>query len=394
MSATRIYLANGVLRGAAERAFWPLFFTRLVTEVDLSPFQLVLLGAIYELLIFTSEVPTGIVADVHSRRLSVIISWLVGGAAFVLSGLASPFWLLLVSQAFVGFGSTFQSGAETAWITDELGSPDEADDLILRRGQWQLVAGIGGIACFAGLAALTSLSTAIVAIGAVMIIWGLVLAVLMPETNFVPQEHEGWAAYLLVLSRGFAGARSIRPLRILLIAVLLGGVAKEALDRLDIQRLEEVGLPADIDAALVIGLMVVVRMSLAFVMVTWARRRAGGEGVIVTMAGLLIAVAIGIVVLAQADLLVLAILGVVVQGGSHMATQPLVISWTNRHADPTARATVHSFMGQAESIGEVVGGLTLGAVAELVSVSSAMMISAVLFATSAIIVLTARRPAG
>ena len=47
-------------------------------------------------------------------------------------------------------------------------------------------------------------------------------------------------------------------------------------------------------------------------------------------------------------------------------------------------------MGQAESFGEVIGGLTLGAVAELVSVPAAMTASAALFVVAAALTMTAR----
>lgn len=387
-------MANGLIRFASERAFWPLFFTRLVTEVDLQPFELVLLGAIYEIMIFVSEVPTGVVADVHSRRLSVIISWILGGFAFILSGLATPFGLLLLTQALVGFGQTFQSGAETAWITDELGSADDAEELILRRGQWQFAAGVVGIGLFAGFAVLTSLTAAIVGTGVVMCLWGLVLVAVMPEEGFERGTHEGWREYLGVLTRGWSNAVAVPSLKTLLLVVFIGGVAKEAIDRLDIQRLEEVGLPDDLSPAVIVGVTVVARMALAWAVVGWARRRSGSDGLATSLAVLLVVVSIGIVLLAQGGLLGVAMLGIVIQGGFFNATSPIVESWTNRFADPNARATVHSFMGQAESIGEVGGGLALGAVAQLASVSSAMTISAALFAGSAALALTARRTVG
>ena len=44
-----------------------------VTAAQLSALQLVLVGTMLELTVFVFEVPTGVVADVYSRRLSVII---------------------------------------------------------------------------------------------------------------------------------------------------------------------------------------------------------------------------------------------------------------------------------------------------------------------------------
>ena len=71
--AESIYFQNGLVRRAALRAFWPLFFVRLVTDVQLSPLQLVLLGTVMELSILFAEVPTGIIADLYSRKWSVCL---------------------------------------------------------------------------------------------------------------------------------------------------------------------------------------------------------------------------------------------------------------------------------------------------------------------------------
>ena len=58
-----------------------------VATVKLSPLELVLIGTALELSIFLFEVPTGAVADVFSRRLSVIIGYALIGLAFVLQAL-------------------------------------------------------------------------------------------------------------------------------------------------------------------------------------------------------------------------------------------------------------------------------------------------------------------
>ena len=263
VSAERVYIANGAVRWACERAFWPLFFTRLVTDVELSPLQLVLLGTVYEAAIFLSEIPTGVVADVYSRRLSVIISYLLGGIAFGLSAFVEDYALLIASQVLVGVASTFHSGAETAWITDETGSVDQAEPLILRRSQIQFLAAIVGIGLFSGLAALTSLSVAIAATGACLFLWGVVLLAIMPEHGFTRNRGEGWAEFFATLCDGWNQVKQIGALRILATVIVIGGIAKEAIDRLDIQRLVDVGFPDDVNEAVVVGVLVAARLLIA-----------------------------------------------------------------------------------------------------------------------------------
>ncbi len=49
--------------------------------------MVVFMGTLYELSILLFEVPTGIVADLFSRRMSVVIGWFVVGIAFFIQGI-------------------------------------------------------------------------------------------------------------------------------------------------------------------------------------------------------------------------------------------------------------------------------------------------------------------
>lgn len=52
--------------------------------VGLGPFQLVLVGTVLETSCFLFEVPTGVVADLYSRRRSVLIGIFLYGAGFLM----------------------------------------------------------------------------------------------------------------------------------------------------------------------------------------------------------------------------------------------------------------------------------------------------------------------
>src|SRR2546425_12438180 len=66
---------------------WVLAPVYFVKTVGMSPLQLVLVGTFMELSVFVFELPTGIVADVYSRRLSTIVGFLIMGLAMVFVGL-------------------------------------------------------------------------------------------------------------------------------------------------------------------------------------------------------------------------------------------------------------------------------------------------------------------
>jgi DHA3 family tetracycline resistance protein-like MFS transporter len=92
-----------------------------VKDVGLSPLQMVLVGTTLEIACFAFEVPTAIVADLYSRRLSIIIGFVLVGGGLLLQGLIPAFAAVLAAQVLWGLGYTFTSGADQAWITDEVG---------------------------------------------------------------------------------------------------------------------------------------------------------------------------------------------------------------------------------------------------------------------------------
>ena len=110
LNATKVYLFVEV----AASAFFSMMFVSMslyeVTVAGLTPLQLVLVGTTVELSVFLFEVPTGIVADVYSRRLSIIIGYLVMGVGFLIEGLFPFFVPILLAQVLWGLGYTFTSG--------------------------------------------------------------------------------------------------------------------------------------------------------------------------------------------------------------------------------------------------------------------------------------------
>ena len=116
----------------------------LVSELHLSPLQLVLMGTAMEGAVFLFEIPTGVVADTYSRRLSLVIGYLGTGAAWVAVGLVSAPWLIIALWGVWGFAYTFTSGAEEAWITDEVGVENVATVFLrgARYGQAGAVVGL------------------------------------------------------------------------------------------------------------------------------------------------------------------------------------------------------------------------------------------------------------
>jgi MFS transporter, DHA3 family, tetracycline resistance protein len=117
-----------------------LFFTFIFTVnllyhiqvVKLDSLQLVLVGTVLEVVVFLFEIPTGLVSDIKSRKLSVIIGYFLIGIGFLLEGLFPYFVTVLLCQVAWGIGYTFTSGSHQAWIADEIG--EERASLTFVRG--------------------------------------------------------------------------------------------------------------------------------------------------------------------------------------------------------------------------------------------------------------------
>jgi len=93
--------------GAAEGiewGFWLVLMVFWIVELDLGPLELVLLGIALEVTVLLAETPTGVVADLHSRKRSVILAQVLMGIAYFWSVSSLTFWLILPAQMLLGVG--------------------------------------------------------------------------------------------------------------------------------------------------------------------------------------------------------------------------------------------------------------------------------------------------
>ena len=87
---------------------------------NLNLFQIALMASIFEASILIFELPTGILADIYGRKISVTLSALtlfIGGFIFILFPTILGF---IIAEIIVGIGETLKSGALEAWIVDSL----------------------------------------------------------------------------------------------------------------------------------------------------------------------------------------------------------------------------------------------------------------------------------
>ena len=112
-----------------QRYFEPfLFLAFLEKGLDCTDIGLLIAGR--ELTTNLLEIPSGAVADVISRRFSMILSFGAYIVAFTTLGYASDMNLLYLGMVFFGVGEAFRSGTHKAMIFAWLRSQDREDERV------------------------------------------------------------------------------------------------------------------------------------------------------------------------------------------------------------------------------------------------------------------------
>jgi DHA3 family tetracycline resistance protein-like MFS transporter len=357
-----------------------------VTVARLTPLQLVLVGTTLEVTVMLFEIPTGVVADVYSRRLSVIIGFFLIGTGFLVEGLFPVFLAILLAQVLWGVGYTFTSGAMQAWISDEIGE-ERANKAFLRANQAGLAGGLGGMVIAILIGSSTSINIPILLSGLLRIFMGVVLVFIMVEHHFKPvprEDRSGYDRILDTFKKGLSSVRS-RPRLLTILGVgLFYGLYSEGFDRLWVKHLlDDFNLPVLFghNEVAFFGMLKAAGMLLSIVATNIVEKhldmsqpKAIGRAMI--MVTTLIAAAL--IGYAISPLLGLTLGIYLLIDTMRTVAGPLYTAWVNQKLDSSTRATVLSMSSQVDAIGQIGGGPIVGMIASLVSVKVAITVSGLL----------------
>lgn len=393
LSPTTVFL---VIEFVASALFGMMFVCTSLYEVTvagLTPLQLVLVGTTLEFSAFAFEVPTGVVADVYSRRLSIILGYVLLGAGFMVEGSFPAFLPIVLAQVIKGLGYTFISGATQAWISDEVGEAT-ANQLFLRATRVGLFASLLGM-----LTALLIGSTNVavpIRVGALgLLLLSLTLTLIMPETGFHPTPRENrndWQHMWHTFRQGLAVVRA-RPRLLTIVGVgLFYGLYSEGFDRLWVKHLlDTFALPVlfGSNQLAFFALLRAAGTALTILAVHFVERRVDTSSPLAIGRAMLIVTAmisLAMLGFATASVLALALALYLAIDVLRDVAGPLQSAWVNQKLDPRVRATVHSMFGQVDAIGQVAGGPVVGLVARSYSVVAALISSALLLAPALFLV--------
>ena len=360
------------------RFFSALFFSAIVSVnlvyqaavVGLNPLQLVLVGTLLEFCTFVFEIPTGIVADMYSRKMSVMIGVVLVGIGFMIEGLSPTFGMVLFAQFVWGGGYTFISGAREAWLADEIGR-EKAGAVFMKGYQSASVGALVGIAASMLLANI-DVRLPIVIGGFFYALQAVFIAFLMPENNFCPtspNRRETFSSMKNLFVQGVGLIRKNIVLRVAIITAVLFGVFSETFDRLWTPYLiENFNFPefGNIKLAVWFAGIAMVSVLLGIFVAQIFGRKTDFSNHQSTVKALI----------AASSLLIFGVIGFGLAQGLFAAVamywlasifremrQPLYDAWISQNTAGKNRATVFSICNQADAAGQIAGGPVLGAIA-------------------------------
>jgi len=377
-----------LIKGVESFALSLVFTINLVyqvTQVGLNPLQLVLVGTALELTVFCCEIPTGIVADVYSRRLSVILGFVLLGMGTLIEGSFPLFSAIILAMVISGLGYTFLSGATSAWIVDEIGQ-ERASDAFLRGSQVAQVMSFVGIFVSVAIASI-NLQLAIITGGVLLVLLAIVLMLIMPENGFqrVPKsERESWSDLFATFRAGVKLVRARRILLVILLIALIYGAFTEGFDRLwTAHILTNFTLPplGQFDEIVWFGIINAVFMPVTLMATELVRRRVdltSSYAVARILAYVYAGMILSVLLFTLGNAFGLILLGLWVTGMLRTVAHPLMEAWINQHTESKVRATVLSIWGQTDALGQIAGGPVVGTIGVLAGVRVAITISALM----------------
>ncbi len=389
ISPIAIYLA---FSGATSLLFNLVFTISSIYYIEIigvTAFQLVLVGTVLEIVYFVFEVPTGVVADVYSRRLSIIIGTMLTGFAFILEGAIPAYLFVLISQILWGLGATFLSGATEAWIADFL-EEDQLERIYIRAAQTGQVCALVGIGLSVALATI-SIQLPIILAGLLFIILSVLLFLFMPESIFTPlasEELNTWGKMASTFSHGLSAVKKSNILKTIFLITLVTGLASEGFDRLwTAHFIENFVFPKTIDLPLVIwfgiinGLGMIVSIISSQVMMKKLEKNDSLSSVKVLFSINLFHI-LSVFIFAKAGNFNVALMSYLSIYMLRTVNRPIYSALIARNVSQSVRSTVISSEGQINSMGQIIGGPIIGIIAARVSISAGILATSIILLPS------------
>jgi MFS transporter, DHA3 family, tetracycline resistance protein len=345
------------------------------TVITQDPLRLILLGVAHEATVFLLEIPTGVVADTYSRKWSVVIGLAVAGVAFALEGAFAVYATVFLAQILHGIGFTFYSGANDAWLADEVG-PEKASPVFVRGAQIALISAQIGIlsAIVIGQAGLPA---PLLVAGIGMAAIGVILAFAMTEHGFKPEPSSArvWGKLTGTFRQSLGLLERGKGLALVVTVGVVVGLSVGGYDRLFTPHFL-LNFDPPLEPVVWFGLLSAAVSVSAAVILQWIRRRAkliSAERIPRLIAALYGGTMAGNIVFVLAGQFELAVVAYWFSQMLRTTTRPLIIIWISQITPSQFRASAISMYWQSISLGNVIGAPVIGLIGSVTSVRWALL---------------------
>ena len=281
------------------------------------------------------------VADSVSRRLSIIIGYVLIGSGFLLEGALPLFATILLAQVLWGSATPSRAARRMpGWRTNWAKSVWPRADL--RGAQLSQAGSFAGIFVGVTLAGI-QLHIPYFVVGSGLLLLALILAITMPERNFTPAqagERTTLQGMTATFSAGFSVIRRTPLLQTMLVITLFYGLYSEGLDRLwEAHFLTNFTLPSlgELDPIYWFAIMRGTVMILSIAATEALRRRGDAltsRTTIKVLAGLTVTLILGLISFGRAPAFGVALAAYVALAVVRSTMQPLLGAWYNRGLPP------------------------------------------------------------
>jgi MFS family permease len=352
-------------------------------------FQTSAVPAVFWIVSFVLEVPTGAFADLAGRKVAFLLSCVIRMVAFGLYAFANSFVDFVVAELIDAVGSTLANGALDAWAVDSMRREGEARpaDRFFARAQIVARAAVitGGLA--GGYLAQRDMTFPWMMAAATFAVTGMVAARWMIEVPAVA----GTVTRRSLLHTIRDGLLEVRQAPVLLLCCALTLAAAFAtmpahmLWQPRIQALSGEGLWIMGWVWALLNLASLAGSALLPRLLTGSRQE-----IVLAAVALWRGVMLGVAALATA--VVPALAGLLLMEMGFGLGEPVLQAWMNEHIAPAQRATVLSVRAMCMTLGGGTGLLCLGRVARDHSIATAWLASATILVVSApVFLILARR---
>jgi DHA3 family tetracycline resistance protein-like MFS transporter len=328
-----------------------------------------------------------------------------------MEGSSPAFANLMAAQTVLGLGAALNSGAQEAWVADELSAQlgdDGVTGVYLRATQYGLIATVVG-SLLSGVIALAGLNLPLLTGGSLICLLAAGAAVVMPENNFRPAVSRpaqlrparvAASAWSVLTGQTRATRRAVVavPGLVLLFGMtLFVGMWSESFDRLwGAFLLKDIKFPQldGLHPAMWFSFLACLAAVLGLGSTELARRRTQRLGPDSVAGGLLLlTLGIGGAVVAMATAHSFAVVV-----GAYLAVtvlrpvlDPLLSGWLVTRIEPSVRATALSAKEMFDSAGQILGGPAFGVIGTLATIRVALLTGAAALGPAAACVAAASR---